>query len=409
MRRKLVVVGNGMAGMRTVEEVLRIAPDLYDITVFGAEPYGNYNRILLSPLLAGELRIDDILLHDDDWYRAHGITLYKGKAVAAIDRIRREVVAADGTAARYDRLVLATGSLPQLLPIPGAGLPGVIGFRDVADVNRMLAASRHHEYAVVIGGGLLGLEAASGLRKRGMKVTLVHLMPTLMEQQLDADAGRLLRRSLELRGLDFVMPAETVEILGGDQVSDVRLKDGREIPADLVVMAVGIRPNVALARAAGLYCRRGIVVDGTMQTYDPGIYAVGECAESHGRTYGLVAPLYEQAKVCANHLAGWGLARYAGSLAAAKLKVTGIDLFSAGNVSGGAGADSIVLHDRSSGVYKKLILRNNRIDGAVLYGDTADGPWYVRLMRERVDVSPFRHSLMFGEVQSEERGSRAAA
>lgn len=409
MRRKLVVVGNGMAGMRTVEEVLRIAPDLYDITIFGAEPYGNYNRILLSPLLAGELRIDDILLHDDEWYRAKGITFYKGKPVTAIDRLRREVVAADGTVARYDRLLLATGSLPQMLPIPGADLPGVIGFRDVGDVNRMLAASRHHEYAVVIGGGLLGLEAANGLRKRGMKVTLVHLMPTLMEQQLDGDAGRLLRGSLELRGLDFIMPAETVEILGNDRVSDVRLKDGREIPADLVVMSVGIRPNVALARAAGLHCRRGIVVDSTMLTYDPAIYAVGECAESHGRTYGLVAPLYEQAKVCANHLVGWGCARYPGSLAAAKLKVTGIELFSAGNVSGGAGAESIVLHDRSSGVYKKLFLRNNRIDGAVLYGDTADGPWYVRLMRERTDISSFRHAIMFGEAQIEERGSRAAA
>ncbi len=409
MRRKLVVVGNGMAGMRVVEEVLRLAPELYDITIFGAEPYGNYNRILLSPLLAGDVRVDDITLHDEDWYRAHGITLYKGKAVTAIDRARHEVRAADGTAARYDRLLLATGSLPVMLPVPGAQLPGVIGFRDIADVNRMLAASRQHEYAVVIGGGLLGLEAAHGLIRRGMKVTVVHLMPTLMEQQLDAGAGRLLRRSLELRGLQFVMPAETVEILGSDRVTDVRLKDGRDIPADLVVMAAGIRPNVALAQAAGLHCRRGIVVDGTMQTYDPSIYAVGECAESHGRTYGLLAPLYEQAKVCANHLVGWGCARYPGSLASAKLKVNGVELFSAGDVIGGPGAETIVLQDRVSGVYKKLILRDNRIAGAVLYGETGDGPWYVRLMRERTDISSFRHGVMFGEAPADEEERRRVA
>jgi len=409
MRRKLVVIGNGMAGMRVVEEVLRLAPELYDITIFGAEPHGNYNRILLSPLLAGEMRVDDIVLHDDEWYRAHDITLHKGKAVSLIDRTRREVSTTDGTVARYDRLLIATGSLPYVPPIPGAGLPGVVGFRDIADVNRMLAASRQHEYAVVIGGGLLGLEAASGLMKRGMKVTVVHLMPTLMEQQLDADAGQLLRHSLELRGFNFVMPAETVEIAGGEAVSDVRLKDGREIPADLVVMAVGIRPNVALARAAGLHCRRGIVVDSTMLSYDPAIYAVGECAESHGRTYGLLAPLYEQAKVCANHLVDWGCARYPGSLAAARLKVTGVELFSAGNVAGGPDTETIVLHDPSSGVYKKLILRDNRIDGAVLYGDTADGPWYQRLMRERADISAIRHSVMFGQPRLAERAGRAAA
>lgn len=409
MRRKLVVVGNGMAGMRVVEELLRVAPELYDITIFGAEPYGNYNRILLSPLLAGETRLDDIVLHDDEWYRARRIILFKGRTVTAIDRVCRAVIADDGTSAPYDRLLLATGSLPVILPIPGADLPGVIGFRDIGDVNRMLAASRQHTHAVVIGGGLLGLEAANGLLKRGMKVTVVHLLPTLMEQQLDGDAGHLLRQSLEARGLSFIMPARTVEIGGTDRASTVCLENGREIPADLVVMAVGIRPNITLAQAAGLHCRRGIVVDSTMLSYDARIYAAGECAESHGRTYGLVAPLYEQAKVCANHLAGWGCARYPGSLMAAKLKVTGVELFSAGNVAGGAGCEAIVLQDKTAGIYKKLILRDNRLDGAVLYGDTEDGAWYIRLMRERTDVSSFRHRVMFGQVPLEQRERSAIA
>ena len=396
MRQKLVVVGNGMAGMRVIQELLRVAPELYDITIFGAEPYGNYNRILLSPLLAGEARLDDILLHDDAWYAENGIALRKGRSVVAIDRRRRLVSADDGTVACYDRLLLATGSLPVMLPIPGCELDGVVGFRDVGDVNRMLAAARRWRHAVVVGGGLLGLEAANGLAKRGMKVTVVHLMPTLMERQLDTAAGQLLRQTLEARGLDFVMPAETVEILGDHRVATVRLSNGRELPADLVVMAVGIRPNIALARDAGLYCRRGVVVDSTMLSYDPRIYAVGECAESHGCTYGLVAPLYEQAKVCANHLARWGCARYPGSLAATKLKVTGVELFSAGNVAGGEGCETIVLHDKAGGIYKKLILRDNRLDGALLYGDTLDSGWYVELMREGADLSARRGDIMFG-------------
>lgn len=404
MRRKLVVVGNGMAGMRTVEELLHTAPGLYDITVFGAEPCGNYNRILLSPLLAGDVRLDEIFLQDGAWYRARGIMLHKGNAVVAIDRGRRIVTAEDGTTAAYDRLLLATGSLPVMLPIPGTERAGVLGFRNIADVQRMLAAARRHQHAVVIGGGLLGLEAASGLLKRGMKVTLVHLLDTLMERQLDADAGRMLRQSLEARGLHFVMPGVADEILGDERVRALRLKDGRIFPADLVVMAVGIRPNVALARSAGLHCARGVVVDSTMMTFDPCIYAVGECAESHGTTYGLVAPLYEQAKVCANHLAGWGCARYPGSLVAAQLKVSGIELLSLGNVAGGEGCETIVLRDRATGVYKKLVLRDNRVDGAVLYGDTSGSAWYVRLMRERIDVSSFRGSVMFGD-----QGRRAVA
>jgi nitrite reductase (NADH) large subunit len=396
VKQKLVVVGNGMAGMRTVEELLAMAPDAYDIAVFSAEPHGNYNRILLSPVLAGEKSLEEITLNDEDWYATHGIALLKGKAAVEIDRRRRRVVASDGTFVEYDRLLLATGSDPVMLPLPGKDLPGVVTFRDIADVESMRLAAEHYRRAVVIGGGLLGLEAAYGLLKRGMAVTVVHLMDTLMERQLDAPAGAMLRKSLEARNIVFCMPAQTEAILGEDRVRAVRLKDGTEIAADLVVMAVGIRPNIALAAKAGLYCERGIVVGDTMQTFDPRIYAVGECIQHRRQTYGLVAPLFEQAKVCANQLARRGHADYRGSVTSTKLKVTGVEVFSAGDFTGGEGVEEIVLHDPSQGVYKKLVLKNNRICGAVAYGDTVDSAWYFQLLRDGTDVSAMREQLMFG-------------
>ena len=337
-RMKLVMAGNGMAGVRTLEEVLKLAPDLYDITVFGAEPYANYNRILLSPVLAGEQTIQDIMLNDEGWYREHGITLHLGKKITQIDRVARKVIAEDGTSAEYDRLILATGSQPFILPVPGKELQGVISFRDIHDVDAMIAAAQQHKHAVVIGGGLLGLEAANGLKQRGMEVSVVHLSEYLMDRQLDPTASHLLRQSLEARGLKFLLGKQTSELLGRDgRVTAVRFKDGEETPADLVVMAVGIRPNTELAEAAGIHVNRGIVVNDTMQTFDPRIYAVGECVSHRGIAYGLVAPLFEMAKVCANHLAQMGIGRYQGSVVSTKLKVTGIDLFSAGNFMGGAG------------------------------------------------------------------------
>jgi nitrite reductase (NADH) large subunit len=349
-RPRLVVIGNGMAGMRTVEELLALAPDLYDIAVFGAEPRGNYNRILLSPVLAGEKTVGDIMLNGADWYTKHGIRLHAGKEVTRIDRRRRTVFADDGTAERYDRLLLATGSAPIVLPLPGNELPGVVTFRDIDDVNRMLAAAGGDgRHAIVIGGGLLGLEAANGLAKRGMNVTVVHLLATLMERQLDAPAAGLLQRALESRGLRFLLEHETEAIIGDARVRAVRFKNGLELPADLVVMSVGIRPNVKLAKSAGLYCNRGIVVNDTLQTFDPAIYAVGECVEHRGNTYGLVAPLFEQAKVCANHLARAGSARYEGSLTATKLKVTGIEVYSAGDFQGDADSESRGLNDLPPG------------------------------------------------------------
>ncbi|MEW5888277.1 MAG: nitrite reductase large subunit NirB [Pseudomonadota bacterium] len=398
-RARLVMVGNGMAGVRTLEELLKLAPDLYDITVFGAEPHGNYNRILLSPVLAGEMTLPEIMLNDFDWYRDNGITLHAGKKVVEIDRARRRVVASDGTEAEYDRLLLATGSNPFILPIPGNDLPGVLAYRDIADTQAMVDAAAHYRRAVVIGGGLLGLEAANGLKLRGMDVTVVHAVDWLMERQLDRNAADMLKASLEAKGLKFLMPRLTAELVRGEsgRVCAVKFKDGDEIPADLVVMAVGIRPNTALAEAAGLYCNRGVVVNDTMQTYDPRIYAVGECVAHRGVAYGLVAPLFEQAKVAANHLANFGIGRYTGSVVSTKLKVTGIDVFSAGDFMGGAGTEEIVLHDRTGGVYKKLVLKDEKIVGAVLYGDTVDSSWYFQLMRDGKEVGEIRDHLMFGE------------
>jgi nitrite reductase (NADH) large subunit len=396
---KLVMIGNGMAGVRTLEELLKLAPDLYDITVFGAEPHPNYNRILLSPVLAGEQTFEEIVLNDLNWYAENHIKLLLGRKVVKIDRKKRLVIADDGSEAEYDRLLIATGSNPFILPIPGKDLQGVIGYRDIADTQMMMETAKTHKHAVVIGGGLLGLEAANGLKLRGMDVTVVHIGCSLLERQLDRTAGELLQKSLEDRGLKFLLPKQTAELLdnGEGRVCAVKFKDGEVIPADLVVMAAGIRPNSELAESAGLACNRGILVNDTMQTFDPRVYAIGECASHRGIAYGLVAPLFEQAKVCANHLAQLGFARYQGSVTSTKLKVTGIDLFSAGEFMGGEGTETITLSDPIGGVYKKLVIKDDVLVGACLYGDTADGGWYFRQIREQHNVSEIRDHLMFGE------------
>ncbi|HEX2238822.1 MAG TPA: nitrite reductase large subunit NirB [Gammaproteobacteria bacterium] len=397
-KMKLVVIGNGMAGVRTLEELLKIEPDMYDITVFGAEPHPNYNRILLSPVLAGEQTIKDIILNDIDWYQQNNIRLHLNKEATRIDRVHRVVSTADATQAEYDRLLLATGSTPFMLPIPGTELQGVLTYRDIQDTEAMIEASKIYHSAVVIGGGLLGLEAANGLKLRGMNVTVVHLMKWLMERQLDQVAANLLKRSLEDKGLRFLLEKQTSAILGENgRVSGVQFKDGEKIPADLVLMAVGIKPNDKLAADAGLICNRGVVVSDTMQTFDPRIYAVGECVSHRGIGYGLVAPLFEMAKVCANHLGHIGIGRYSGSVLSTKLKVTGVDLFSAGNFVGGDNTEEIVLSDPVASVYKKLVIQNNKIVGSVLYGDTVDGAWYFQLMRDQQNVSDIRDHLMFGQ------------
>ena len=403
-KMKLVLVGNGMAGVRAVEELIKLAPDLYDITVFGAEPHPNYNRILLSPVLAGEQTVDQIILNSWEWYAENHITLHAGTRVTEVDRVKRIVraEAADGSMveAPYDRLLMCTGSNPFILPVPGKDLKGVIAYRDIADTNTMIETAKTHKHAVVIGGGLLGLEAANGLMLRGMSVTVVHVNAWLMERQLDDVAGSLLRKSLEERGLQFRLNAQTQELVddGNGRVKAVKFKDGNDVPADLVVMAVGIRPNTALAESMRLHCNRGIVVNDTMQTVtDARIYSVGECAAHRGIAYGLVAPLFEQAKVAANHLAQFGIGRYMGSLTSTKLKVTGIDLFSAGNFMGGEGTEEIVMSDPFGGVYKKLVIKDDKLIGACLYGDTVDGSWYFKLLRDGRSVSDIREKLMFGE------------
>lgn len=409
----LVVIGNGMAGVRTLEHVLEAAPERYNVTVFGAEPHASYNRIMLSPVLAGDKAFEEIETHGRDWYEDNGIALYTGEAVIDIDRRRRMVISDSGREVGYDRLLLATGSTPFILPVPGHTLDGVISFRDISDVHRMVEASEKGGRAVVIGGGLLGLEAAYGLHKRGMAVTVVHLMGTLMERQLDPIAADLLQYSLAQRGLSFRMGAKTAAILGDEAGGVTGLKfddaDGSTLEADIVVMAVGIRPNVELAKKAGLYCEKGVVVNDTMQTYDPRIYAVGECVEHRHAVYGLVAPLWDQAKVCANHLVHRGHTQYEGSVTATQLKVTGIDVYSAGDFADGEGTEALTFSDVRRGVYKRIVLRDERVVGVVLYGDTRDGGWYFKLMREGADVSAVRDLLLFGPAYMPDADDNAQA
>ena len=396
-RPHLVVIGNGMAGCRAVEELLARAPGRFRVTIFGAEPRVNYNRIMLSPVLAGEKAFDDIVINTQAWYDENGIELIAGDPVVAIDRAARTVRARSGRTVGYDKLLIATGSDPFIIPVPGRDLPGVISFRDMDDVDHMLAAAARGGAAVVIGGGLLGLEAAHGLSLRGMKVTVLHIMPTLMERQLDEAAGWLLKTALEARGQTILTRADTAEIVGDGKVEGVRLKDGTLIPASLVVMAVGIRPSVALARDAGLAVGRGIQVDDHMVTSDPDVLAVGECVEHDGQCYGLVAPLWEMCRALADGLVGQHTG-YRGSVTSTKLKVSGIDVFSAGDFSGGDGAEDIVLRDASRGIYKRVVVKEDRIVGAVLYGDTADGSWYFDLLRKGEDISAIRDALIFGQA-----------
>ena len=399
MKEKLVLIGNGMAGMRTVDELLKLAPDKYDITVFGAEPHGNYNRIMLSPVLAGDKTIDEIIIHDLQWYQDKGITLHTGKTITDIDRINQRVTTDDGIQADYNKLILATGSNPVILPIEGKQLEGVISFRDINDVNIMIETAKTHKKAIVIGGGLLGLEAANGLMIQGMDVSVVHRSDTLMNQQLDKAASDLMLDQLQAKGMHFLMNHDTAELLGKDRVEKVRFSDGSEVEADLVIMAVGVRPNIELAQKAGIMCERGVLVDDTLKTYSKNTYAVGECVQYRNETFGLVAPLYEQAKVCAAQLANLGGDKYKSSVTATKLKVTGINLFSAGDFIGDELSETLVYKDTTRHIYKKLVLKENKIIGTLLYGDTTDGNWYFSLLGEQKDISEFREDILFGQHQ----------
>ncbi|WP_430414082.1 nitrite reductase large subunit NirB [Parasphingorhabdus sp.] len=397
LREHLVVIGNGMAGCRAVEEILSRNADRYTITIFGAEPRVNYDRIMLSPVLAGEKSFEEIIINDQSWYDDNDIELVSGDKVIAIKREAKEIVSESGRVTSYDRLLIATGSDPFIIPVSGHDLPGVITFRDLDDVDKMLTAAGKGGHAVVIGGGLLGLEAAHGLHLQGMNVTVLHLMPTLMERQLDEAAGFLLKSELEQRGQTILTGADTAEILGDVHVTGVKLKDGTEIAADLVVMAVGIRPAAALAKNADLEVERGIVVDDHMITSDPAIMAVGECVQHRGAVYGLVAPLWEMCRALADQ-ATENPSGYAGSVTSTKLKVSGINVFSAGDFSGGENCEDIVMRDASRGIYKRVVVKENKLIGAVLYGDTADGSWYFDLLKTQEDISDIREALIFGQA-----------
>jgi nitrite reductase (NADH) large subunit len=396
--RSLVVIGNGPAAMRTLEELIELAPRDYAVTVFGGEPTDTYNRVMLSSVLAGERSPEQTVTHPPQWFEEQGIALHTADPIVEIDRLRRRVRSLKGIEVGYDRLLIATGSVPKTLNVPGQDLPGVKTLREMCDVQTILAAASASDAAVVIGGGVLGLEAANAMARLGTRVTVVHDQPVLMNRQLDAAAGELLRSQLEDLGLSFCLPAHTVALHGAGRVSGVELADGRRIAADLVVIAIGVRPNVELAQAAGLHCEQGLWVDDTMMTFDPAIYAVGECIQHRGRTYGLAAPLWDQARVCAAHLAERGVRRYRGSRVSTQLRIGEIDVFTAGDCAGVAGAESLVLRDPKRRIYRRLVIENDRVRGALLYGDTRDGHWYLDLIREGRPIGPLRDRLMFGEA-----------
>ena len=398
-RERLVVVGNGMAGLRFLEELVRRAPGRFDVTVVGAEPDPAYNRVLLSSLLAGDIGVGDVGLKPREWYAEHGVALVTGQPACALDAAQRTVTLGNGEVLGFDRLVLATGSDAIRLPLPGRDLAGVMTFRSLADIAGLEQAASEGLPAVVIGGGLLGIEAAYGLARRGVPVTLVHLMDRLLERQLDAEGARLLAAAIEAKGVRVLLGAETAAIRGGSAVETVELKDGRVLPCGLVVMAVGIRSNTALAPSGGLQVKRGIVVDDGMQTSASGVYAIGECAEHRGVCYGLVEPCYEQARVAAAAIAGEPV-RYAGSVLATNLKVSGVSVFSAGDFEG-VGAEAIVVRDAGVGSYRKLVVREERLAGVVLVGDTAEALWYADLIRAGTPVSALREALAFGQAFAE--------
>lgn len=392
-KQKLVMIGNGMAGIRTIEEILERANDLYDITVIGKEPYPNYNRIMLSNILQNKMTVEETIMNPYEWYEEHGIELITNDPVIEVDRANQSVTTANGIEVSYDKLIFATGSKAFVIPVPGSTLPSVIGWRTIDDTEQMMNIAKTKKKAIVIGGGLLGLECARGLLDQGMEVTVLHLAEWLMEMQLDRKAGNMLKADLEKQGMKFEMQANTTEILGEDDVEGVKLADGREIPADLVVMAVGIRPYTEVAKESGLRdVNRGIVVNDVMQTSDSNVYAVGECAEHNGKVYGLVAPLYEQGKVLADHLTNKETNGYKGSTTFTSLKVSGCDLYSAGQIVENAEIKGIEIFNSVDNNYKKIFLKDGNVVGAVLYGDIDDGSRFYNMMKK---VNPLKITHLY--------------
>ncbi|WP_078409966.1 nitrite reductase large subunit NirB [Priestia abyssalis] len=386
-KQKLVLIGNGMAGVRCIEEILKNDSDAFEITIFGSEPHVNYNRILLSTVLQGSTSLEDITINDRNWYEEHHIQLFTGETVIKIDKEKKVVRTDKNREVSYDKLILATGSVPFLLPLPGADKEGVIAFRTIEDCQKMIETSKEYKKAVVIGGGLLGLEAARGLLNLGMEVNVVHIAPYLMERQLDPMAAKMLQKELENQGMNFLLQKETQEIIGKHRVEGLRFKDGTEVEADLVVMAVGVRPNVQLAKESGIDTNRAIIVNDYLETDIPNIYAVGECAEHRGMVYGLVKPLYEQGQVLAKHICGMSCRGYEGSVLSTQLKISGVDVFSVGQFAGDETTKAITIFDELDGVYKKVVFQDNKMVGAVLFGDTKDGTRLLDMIVKQKDVS----------------------
>ena len=406
--KKMVLIGNGMAGIRTIEHILKLTTEAYDITVFGAEPHPNYNRIMLSSVLAGGSDLKDIVINDWDWYTENNIKLYTGDAVKSIDSVKRKVISESGIEVSYDILIIATGSNPFMLPLPGVNKEGVIGFRDIRDCQIMMETSKTYKKAAVIGGGLLGLEAARGLLNLGMDVHVIHINKHLMDRQLDQSASMMLQRDLEEQGMKFLLKKNTASIDGKRRAQGLSFTDGSQIDADLVVMAVGIKPNVELAKRAGLEVNRGIVVNDFMETSIQGIYAVGECAEHRGIAYGLVAPLYEQGAVLAKRLVGVETSGYAGSVTSTKLKVSGVDVFSAGYFNDEPGMRSLRFQDDIDNVYKKIVIQDDRLIGAVLFGDTTDGASLFSLIKSGESITGREKELLLG-YSNDKAGESAAS
>ena len=396
MKQKLILIGSGMVGVRFLDCLLKILPEQYDICVFNKEPNGGYNRIMLSPVLAGEKKLAEIMTHESSWFEEQKIQFLDKTEIVDIDKNKQTVTSDKGDCYAYDKLVIATGSTPFILPVPGSDLPSVVAFRDISDVDCMIEAAKNKKKAVVIGGGLLGLEAANGLIKRGMDVTVVHACDVLMELQMDEVSGTLLKNSLEAGGMKFKMPVFTSEIVGEDDVMAIKFADGSELDTDLVVMTVGIRPNIKIAGKIPLEVNRAIIVNDQLETSVKNIYAIGECTEHRGKTYGLVAPLYEQAQVLAEVLSGQK-SSYEGSFTSTKLKVTGINLFSAGDFNDSEETESLVYQDLANDIYRKIVLKNNRIQGGVMFGDVTGSNWVFDNLVSQTDMSAYRDTMLFGD------------
>ncbi|RFB79864.1 NAD(P)/FAD-dependent oxidoreductase [Methylovirgula sp. 4M-Z18] len=402
MKERLLIVGHGMASVRLCEDLMTFAPDRFDVTIVGAEPRLAYNRVLLSALLAGEVAESDLTLRPSDWYAQHGVRVISGQRVTGLDLGGRTAALENGTSVAFDRVVLATGSVAARLPIPGMDLPGVMTFRDFADMPGLSDAAARGARVAVVGGGLLGIEAACSLAKGGAKVTLVHVMDRLMERQLDPRSAAFLKRAVERKGVQVLLNAQTVAVGGSTKAESLRFADGSELHVDLVVVAIGVRPNVALAQTADLPVKRGILIDDQMTTVVPFVHALGECAEHRGTVYGLVEPAYDQARVLARLWAGNADARYEGTILATNLKVSGIPVFSAGDFLGQETTQDIVFEDRGAGQCRKLVVKDNRLVGAALVGEASDALWYRDLIRRGEDISALRHNILFGRTLCEQ-------